>query len=1142
MTRVKCILPLLCTVPVMLACGVAARAQSDTGFAISIDGAPVAGNSALAKPSGPRAAPPRASQADIRVQADGLGARPRLDLQVMQADGRRALVRSEVNYPAWIDRAELRIFDMTNPGGPKLVRTLPIAANGQLEFDLPTPEIPMVERVGDHADGSDFAVVHRVYDAQGRFDETEAISLARASTIVEEEEGTDRTARRRIPVNGGAVTVSGTGLAPGAQVTTLGETIRPDGSGNFVLQRILPAGEARVPVQVTGGGENIHIEPVVEIARVDWFHVATADLTFGKTLSGPEKGETFDRGRLAFYAKGRTASGWTITGSVDTGEHELDSLFDDFMRKDPQGLLMRLDEDMAYPTYGDDAELLNDAPTDGRFYLKAEKDGSFIMWGNEKAQLDGGYLRNERTLYGIHGRYEGPELTSRGQPQLRVTGYAAQPDMLPGRESFLGTGGSIYFLGRQDISVGSETLTVEIRDPVSGRIVESRLLVPGRHYEINYMQGVITLAAPLSGLITGGVVRPGAAEADQSRLVVQYEYEPTAGDVDGYTYGGRVESWVTDRVRIGMTGMVEQTDTADQTAMGADLRWELGERSFAELEYARTEGPGFGASWSDDGGLTIDRTPTAGVADGTGESFRFGAQADLTDLGLGTEGEVAAYFERRGAGFSTLDHQVTDDERLWGIAADIRPAGRLSWHLRYDDYESDDGEHKKEGVVELGYQISERLSVQAGIGHLDRNDPTEPDKTGRRTDLGLRLSYAQSADSTVYVFGQGTLEHSGGLERNNRLGLGFTRAFSNGWAFEGEVSDGSLGVGGKAVMRQDREGSSAYIGYTLDPARELDGETLTGRDRGRIVAGGRRKVSESVSTFGENAYDMFGRRRALTSAYGVEYRHSETLSFSGAFEMGRIDSADDDFDRKALSFGAIYEQPEGLSARARLELRRDRGISDGSDRDADTILLSADANYKISDSQRLLFTLDHADTDTDGTSVLNGRYTKAVLGYAYRPVEDDRLNLLLRYTYLNDMYGQITDGGVTDGSRQKSHVFSVDATWEVSDHWELGGKVGLRRSESAPDDTLPLQRNDASLVVVNARYHLTHQWDLLLEARQLDARQAEFSDTGFLAAAYRQINPNFSVGLGYNFGSFSDDLTDLTQDDEGVFINLIAQF
>jgi hypothetical protein len=32
------------------------------------------------------------------------------------------------------------------------------------------------------------------------------------------------------------------------------------------------------------------------------------------------------------------------------------------------------------------------------------------------------------------------------------------------------------------------------------------------------------------------------------------------------------------------------------------------------------------------------------------------------------------------------------------------------------------------------------------------------------------------------------------------------------------------------------------------------------------------------------------------------------------------------------------------------------------------------------------------------------------------------------------------------------------------------------------------------------------------------------------------------LGAGYNFGSFSDDLTDLTRDDRGLFLNITASF
>ena len=95
---------------------------------------------------------------------------------------------------------------------------------------------------------------------------------------------------------------------------------------------------------------------------------------------------------------------------------------------------------------------------------------------------------------------------------------------------------------------------------------------------------------------------------------------------------------------------------------------------------------------------------------------------------------------------------------------------------------------------------------------------------------------------------------------------------------------------------------------------------------------------------------------------------------------------------------------------------------------------------------------------------------------------------------------------------------------------------------SAPNDTTPMQANDAWLGVLNARYHVVHNWDLLLEMRHLEAKQAGISESAFIAAAYRHVGNNLKLGVGYNFGRFSDDLTDLTYDDKGLFLNLVAKF
>lgn len=65
---------------------------------------------------------------------------------------------------------------------------------------------------------------------------------------------------------------------------------------------------------------------------------------------------------------------------------------------------------------------------------------------------------------------------------------------------------------------------------------------------------------------------------------------------------------------------------------------------------------------------------------------------------------------------------------------------------------------------------------------------------------------------------------------------------------------------------------------------------------------------------------------------------------------------------------------------------------------------------------------------------------------------------------------------------------------------------------------------------------------LSVEGRAFKAVDAGFTETGVLAAAYRNLGDNAQVGVGYNFGTFSDDLTDLTLDEDGVFVNLVAKF
>ncbi|WP_124110818.1 hypothetical protein [Palleronia sp. THAF1] len=1132
----------------VLAMPVAAQDLSFPGFAISVDGQTIAGDPRVAVSVPARQADVDLAKADIRVQYDSLYNEPALALLVLDAPqvpvpGATVRVASRLNYPAFVTRGELLIYSVER-GRLRQVARRPLTPGGEASFVIPQ--------------GEEVLLTHRVFDAEGRYDETAPVTIFTTEAADGgRADGTPATAtvasppiRRRIPLRGGTVTVSGSDVRDGATVSVLGETVVPDADGTFVVQRILPPGELPVAVQVNGAGEDTDIERFVTIPRAEWFYTAIADLTFGKrfdpgvTAAGVQVDDTYSYGRLAGFAKGRLASGWEVTTRFDSGEEEFDEIFDGRDNQDVAAILDRLDYDeVGYSEFGDDSVIEDGAPSRGKFFGRIERDGNHLMWGDFEAGLgDNRLLRNTRTLYGAQGVYRSADTTENGDARLSVEAYAAQPDRLPGRDIFRGTGGSLYFLRQQDISVGSETISIEIRDAETGRLISTRRLVEGRDYDVNYIQGVIILSRPLQGSVDDIdlIDQPGAEYT--ANLVAQYEFTPTAGNIQDFAYGARVEGWVADDLRLGLTGMVENTGTADQTATGADLLWQIGEQSALRLDYARTDGPGFGASVSQTGGLGF--TDIAPVV-GSGHAVQADVSLDFADLGLAAPGRFDAFYQERTAGFSTLDQQITVDERSSGLAVEMEPSDALRWRVYYEQFRDDAGRRIDEGGAEIGIALNDRIALAFGVEHVDKQSPTAAaNDTGRRTDVAARVTVTPSERLSYYGFAQGTVDHSGGLERNNRIGVGANWAVAQNWRLEAEVSGGNQGAGGELLASYANDaGTTAYAGYRLEPGRELNGITLSGRDRGQFVIGGTRKLTDYLGIRAENTVDLFGDYRSVANLYGVDWDATEALRFDATAEIGRItDRVTGDIDRTAFSLGVAYDRGDDLTARARLELRRDRGEDLGVSQDQDAVLVTADVAWKIDDARRLSFGAEYADIDSDNGNLAEGTFAQVALGYAIRPTLDDRFNLLFQYRYLEDLVGQEVNGTAGQGPRQRSHVLSVDGEYDLNKRLSLGAKVGLRLSESAPGPGFAFADNDAWLAIGNLRYHIVKNWDGLFELRHLQADQGGFQETGALATVYRHLGRNAKVGIGFNFGEFSDNLTDLTYDDRGAFLNVIAKF
>ena len=125
---------------------------------------------------------------------------------------------------------------------------------------------------------------------------------------------------------------------------------------------------------------------------------------------------------------------------------------------------------------------------------------------------------------------------------------------------------------------------------------------------------------------------------------------------------------------------------------------------------------------------------------------------------------------------------------------------------------------------------------------------------------------------------------------------------------------------------------------------------------------------------------------------------------------------------------------------------------------------------------------------------------------------------------------------------QKSHIISVDTIYDINQRWSLGAKYAHRLGQVSQERLNPeFFDSNANLYVLRADWHFVHRWDMLVEVRMLDLPDAEDRRSGLLFGMYRHLGKNFKFGLGYNFTDFSDDLTDLDFDSQGLFINLIAK-
>lgn len=839
------------------------------------------------------------------------------------------------------------------------------------------------------------------------------------------------------------------------------------------------------------------------------FGMGIADMTLGARTGDLRDGRDryWNTARAAFLVDGRTEGGLEYVISADTGEEAVRDLGKGLGRNDPLSALDRFEKGFSYPTFGDDSQIVDSTPTSGRLFMSLRKGPNSALWGDFRtppARTD--LVRSDREYYGL--------LLSRDASEP-VSGHLfyARPDTLSQRDSFRATDGSVFFLRRQDVDPGSVSVFAERRDPDTGRVIERRRLTEGADYEVSSASGVVSLRRPLA---SGGL----------NWVVVQYDWHSSGASVAGASYGGRAQFSPNERLSFGISGVSDRAQSGRQTVYGADARAAFGETGQLTAEYARSSGPGYDESISETGGLLWEDEGLG--ASGSGSAYALRAEGALTDYGIGADGNLSLYAGHKDAGFSTAGSTLTGRVREAGFLLET-PGLRAA----HDEYREDGEVSKRFSEVAVSRHVRD-WAFQAAISRTRLEDADRPDLSGARTDLSLSAD-RQSGPLSYGVFASTSLSRSGEIQSANRLGARVGVEREDGLSVRAAVSGGAGGLGADVALSKESDGGRAWLSYAVDPLDQSRTREIGERDRGTLSWGMSRDLTDEVSVVAETTRDLIGDERATVSRYGLDYRPSKFWAHEVRLGHGTLRGDERDTDRSFVSWGAVWTPSEDESLSASIEGRRD----DDGERVMRTMLASWDYRREMSEDHRLVFTgkvMRTAGAEEDRQD----DYADVVLGYAWRPAHNDDLNLFVKYRYLDDEYGVGPDGQ-DDRQRQRSHVLSADATWDLDRGWGAGAKLGYRKSVSGLEGGGSM-RNDAWMAAGSLSKRFGENWTLTAEATRFTAIQADYSETGLTVGAWRRIDENFSVGAGYHTGRFSGDLTDMTLEGEGLFLNVVAKF
>lgn len=769
--------------------------------------------------------------------------------------------------------------------------------------------------------------------------------------------------------------------------------------------------------------------------------------------------------------------------------------------------------DNTYPTTGDGSYSEASAPSLDSVYLRLERTSpsngaatDYALWGDygteEFATAAQFFTATSRQFHGFKANYNFGNLAVTGLYANNVEGFQRDTLAPDGTSGF-------YFTSLRNIVPGSENVYFEVEElERPGTVLERRQLSRGLDYDIDYDRGTLLFNDPVRRTDINNI-----GQLLVRRIVTTYQYE-----------GGGNTNVVAGRLQYDLDGQPEQNSwlgtsyfneaqgDRNFTLYGADTRIALGESAQLIAEIAQSS------------------SSFASVGNAAGSTVSGTAYRLEIDGNLGDRLTARSYFRSTGAGFTNaattsfvpgqtrygadIIGQLTDTTALrarfdhednFGVAPQVTDLSPLLAGFN-NPLTNPAGTPLDNSLTTYSLGVTQKIgasTAEVDWIHRDRSDrlstfansnvSTDQLRSRFTTPLAQNLTFVaqnelnlSSAVDPIYPsrtllglnwealpwlnVGVNQIFYGGG--GNNRgsstsIDVSGEHTFASNTTVRGRLSaiDGSQ-VGGSIGLEQ---GINLAPGLDLDLGYEKVFSTL-----GNATAAGT-QLSESVAGANASALALAG-----GESYSVGLSYSDNPSFQASSR----------FEHRTSTNGSntVFT----LSAVGRL-----------------TPDLTILGDYRLANAA------NQNITGLGTTSLLK-------LGLAYRNLEDDRFNALLRYEYRLNPNSIPSATSFGTSSETQEHLLAAEAIYAPNWQWELYGKYAVRNSSTSIDGASGRFAANSTVQLAQARatYRLGYKWDVVGEARWLGGDG--YSETGFAIETGYYPLPDLRVSAGYSAGAAND--------------------